>query len=168
MTTTYEKADKSVVSVMSSMMKKFHPDLVKEDVTVDVLMAYNPDDYPVKRSGVPCAAVVRVMPLKQRVKGASDAEVCIDAGQWKELSPEQRDALCDHELEHLELRLKDGAIVRDDIDRPKLKLKPHDWEVWGFRSIVNRHKAAALEASAAAQFIQGPDGQLVMQFAGIG
>lgn len=75
--------------------------------------------------------------------------VLIDADRWSELSESSRRALIDHELEHVVVRKgDDGAILTDDDLRPKLRLKPDDWVLTGFRCIVDRHGDSALEAMA--------------------
>jgi hypothetical protein len=171
MPTTYEKCGDNVVSVMRRMIKEHHPDLIEADVKIQCLFANAGKDKQgnhkpaVKRQGVACSAKVRIVSLKDRAAGNADSEIILDENVWNRLSKEEREALFDHELEHLIPKREgghDGApIETDDLGRPKLKLKPHDWEVWGFQSIVERHGKAALEFQAAQQF-RDEFGQLLM------
>ena len=39
-----------------------------------------------------------------------------------------------------------GVPLTDDAGRPKLKMRPHDFEVGGFFDIVQRNGSAAVEA----------------------
>ena len=129
------------------MIDKYHGDLRDAQVKVDVLRAWakldkngDPVGPALTLHGYPCLAIVRVIPYKQRVKGSGDAEIVIDDERWDELSSEEQEALIDHELEHLVLRHKE-----DDLGRPKLKLRHHDYRLEGFDAIIRRHGQAALE-----------------------
>jgi hypothetical protein len=44
--------------------------------------------------------------------------------------------------------MDEGQIKTDDCGRPKLRLRPHDFEIAGFDAIIERHGAAAVEARA--------------------
>ena len=62
---------------------------------------------------------------------------------------------------------KDGSFVppvvkRDDLDRPKLRLRPHDWEIGGFGLIVSRHGANSLELQACREMVRGPVKQVLL------
>jgi len=153
---TYEKAPEQVNSLLKKVMEKYHGGLHEAGVTVDVLMAFptmTEDGEslgpPLKIKGYPCAAIVKSNSLKNRVAGLGDAEICIDADQWKVLSDAQKEALMDHELAHLEVKKdKDEQIVFDDHARPKLRTRPHDKEVGWFDEVARRHGKAAIEFSA--------------------
>src|SRR2546428_395207 len=153
---SFDRVDDEVTERVRDMIGKFHHELRDAEVTVQCLFAINhDDDGPAVKApgGWPAYAVVRRVPLKQRVAGFKDAEITIDQAKWAELSEPQRDALIDHELEHLEL-VYDGAgpgtpVATDDWGRPKLRIRQHDWEVAGFKSIAERHPDAALEILAA-------------------
>lgn len=162
MATTYEKADDEVLHVLDQMLLRYHRDLVDAGVTFDVLIASNPDKSPLSRNGVPAAAQVCVMPLKYRVKGSADVEICIDGKEWERYSPAMRAALLDHELEHLEL-----TGETDDIDRPKMKLRGHNWELWGFRTIVARHGPDSIDARNVVGFLSSEDGREILRSAGL-
>ena len=83
---------------------------------------------------------MKVNSEKHRAQGLPDASIVIDQDAWGDLSDQSRIALIDHELEHLEryLRAKNEPL-EDDLGRPKLKVKLHDWQLGGFRSISERH-----------------------------
>lgn len=171
MPVTYEQCGDNVLSVMNRMTKAHHPNLIAADVKIQCLFANAGKDKTgahkpaVKRQGVACAAKVRIVSLKDRAAGNADAEIIIDENVWEKLSKEERDALFDHELEHLipktQGNAKDAPVEFDDLGRPKLKIKPHDWEVWGFQSIVERHGKNALDFQCAQDF-RDKFGQLLM------
>jgi hypothetical protein len=97
--------------------------------------------------GMPCAAKIRLAPTRDRILHGYDAVLEIDALEWEGLSGQQRTALIDHELTHVCFKSnKEGEYVRDAYGRPKLELRPHDWEVSGFDAVVQRHKGDAVEA----------------------
>jgi len=171
MPTIYEKCDDDApqTTVMRSMMQKYHTELVGAGVTVEILLASNDEGSAVKLHGWPCYATIKVMSYKDRVAGSADARMIIDLDRWKDLHAKQRDALVDHELEHLELVLdKLNNIKLDDIGRPKLRCKPHDFELTGFNSVIRRHEDAAIEVANFRAFEESEGGQLVMEFAKVG
>ena len=150
---TFDKCDGEVRSLVADVMEKFHGDLTEADVTIDCLFAFATTDsngdttgVALKNAGYRAAAKVRKTTLKERTKGAGDAEIVIDGDGWPDLSEDQQRAPIDHELQHLQLvRDKDGKIKRDDRDRPKLKIRPHDRQLGWFDDVVRRHGNAALE-----------------------
>jgi len=153
---TFDRCDDEVYDRVKEMIEQHHHELRDAEVTIQCLFAMNDDeDEPAVKApgGWPAYAVIRVVPLKQRVAGFRDAEITIDAAKWKDLTEPQRDALIDHELQHLEVKYEGAGpgtpIATDDYGRPKLKLRQHDWEVAGFEVIAKRHPDAALEVLAA-------------------
>jgi hypothetical protein len=166
MPTVHEKADDEIAALVAEIMKEHHWELAEAGVTIGCLIATNPDAAAVKLHGYPCDAVVRIVPLKQRVHGMPDAEIVIDGGEWETLPDERRRALIDHELTHLTLALdkKTKKPKTDDLGRPKLKMRLHDWELGGFAEIAKRHGDAAPEKRA---FRNTADkyGQLLLSFA---
>lgn len=156
----FDLPDAEMGVLVKDVMAKYHEELFAAEVTVQVLLARMPDgeDGPAVKApgGWPAYAVIRRCPLKQRVAGFRDAEITIDEDKWKKLTRPQQVALIDHELQHLELVYEgDGPgtpVETDDWGRPKLKLRKHDYELSGFKAIMDRHPDAALEKLAAQQF----------------
>jgi hypothetical protein len=158
---TYSKADDDTIDLVRKIMEKYHHDLAAEDVTVDVLWAYADGGEPLKLRGYPAAAIIGITSLKDRVLGVADAVIRIDGTHWNGLNGMCRTALIDHELTHLELCRdpESNEPLRDDHNRPRLKSRPHDWEIGGFDEIVQRHGKYAPEKmsleSALARLSQG-------------
>lgn len=168
MPTTYVAAeiDDPVRDVLKQQLARNHPDI---GVAVDVLWHTKTDgngmSMPMMCRGYSAAAKVRVVPVPQRAKGAGDAEITIDRPTWDGLTEQQRAALIDHELQHLEVCVDaDGVTKRDCLGRPKVRLVPHDWHLEGFAEVVKRHKDAALEQQSLVRFITSKTGQMVMSF----
>lgn len=156
----FERAPVDADIIVGRMMERYHPQLRDAGVTVECLFAFALTDdngdkvgAAVKLHGYTCKAVVRVLSLKDRTVGRGDVEVLIDGDNWPTWSDEEKDALLDHELEHVELRTdKDGVIIRDDLDRPKLRLRKHDHQFGWFDSIARRHGRASSEVQQALAF----------------
>ncbi len=155
---TYVKADGTVRAAAQALIDDHYPELTEAGVKVGYLMAHaprsaatgEPTGPAIKFSNWPAAAIVRLNSLKDRVEGKPDATVIIDGDTWKDRDGDEQAALLDHELYHLEIqRDEEGAIKLDDANRPKLKLRPHDFQLGGFDAIVNRHGTSALEAQSA-------------------
>ena len=164
MPTTYSKAAADVLSIVKSTTSKFHGEVEKAGVTIDVLMAYNPDGHAVTHGGYPAQAKVKIVSLKDRAKGCKDAEIIIDDRNWDKLSDAERKALIDHELEHLEVQYEEGEVKIDDLGRPKLKIKKHDWQMGWFDVIARRHGESSPEVRQASE-LMAKNGQLYFGFA---
>lgn len=167
----YTVCDEDVKKLVKQLAKKYYPDMIEGEVSVECIYAdagYDDQEKPkpaVKLHGVPCAAVIKKTNVEQRTQGMSDTTIVIDQHVWEKLSEPERLALIDHELYHIDVQRDEGGEVKtDEAGRPVIKLKPHDWELAGFLAIAERHKDAALEVQAMIQFEQSDDGQLVFGF----
>ncbi len=86
-----------------------------------------------------------------RVAGKADADLKIDEENWNGLTDRQREALLHHELLHLEVKSdEEGHVQTDDCGRPKLKIRPHDWEAGGFNQVAEAYREDSPEAIALA------------------
>lgn len=148
MPTTYEKATEAQ-PYLDSMLNKYHRNLKEEGVTFDLVFAYaekdengDPKGPAVKHGGYAAAATVRIIGLKDRAKGMADAEILIDGDNWDDLNKSRREALIDHELEHLTLVGK-----RDDLSRPRLKMRMHDHQFGWFDIVAKRHGENSYEVT---------------------
>lgn len=138
------------------MIDQYHPELRDVELTFAILMASPPTDKngdpsgpAVSHGGYPCAAKIKVTPYPYRCLRIPDVQVFIDADWWECLTGRQRDALVDHEITHITLATDaDGAVSRDDADRPKIKMRKHDRRVEGFDEVVRRHGESAPEQMA--------------------
>jgi len=157
MGTVYKPAGEDVYDIIHSMMTAHHTPLSDMGVTVRATMAYGPrdEDGNLKRPAITitgghvCAAKVRICAPRLRAHEWPDMEVLLDGDSWPDWSQEEREAIIDHELEHVTLKTdKDGVPLRDDLNRPKLRTIPDDFMVWGFFSIAARHQSSSMEAQA--------------------
>lgn len=162
----YDQARREVHDMAHEILNTHHPELKLADgsaVRLCILMANNDgeDAEPaVKLHGYPCAAVISIISYKQRVDKRADAEIIIDEKAWNDLTEPQQRALLDHEITHLQFQVDDiGMVKTDDQGRPKLKMRLHDFDFGGFRTIARRYGADALEVQAARAFEKeyGPD-----------
>ena len=136
----YDKAPQEVHDRCAQLIESYYPDLAKAELTLDILFAVNENGDAVSHGGYPALAMVRIVNLKDRVKGLADAEITIDQKAYEDMTDEQKDALLDHELHHLiVLKDDDGFIKTDDVGRPKLKIKKHDYQMGWFREVAVRH-----------------------------
>lgn len=156
----YRKASAEVNQIVEQMLEKYHGPLRDAGVQIECLFAFaltddNGDSTgpALKLGGYPCNAVVRILNLKDRTVGRGDAEIVIDGDQWDTWDDEQKRALIDHEIEHLELKTDDEGVIRDDLGRPKLRLRKHDVHFGWFDSIARRHGAASFEVQQFRQLV---------------
>ena len=154
---TYRLPDPEHLAVLDDVLRTIHPRLADAGVTVGLLLAHakcNKDGEvtgpALKLHGVPCLALVRVSKLRDRIRGIADAVVDVDNDVWDSHTAEQKRSLMSHELEHIVVveNGKTGAPETDDAGRPKLKLRPHDFEIGGFWNTVERFGIDAHESLA--------------------
>lgn len=162
---TYERADKEATALLRVIMKDHHPELAERQVTVDLLFAYGPVNEAgqkvgpaIKHHGFEAAGVCRITNLKDRAKGLADAEIVVDGDRWPNWGLARRRALLDHELTHLDVSLED-----DDLKRPKLRLRKHDFQFGWFAAVAERWGADSFEVEQATGIVQST-GQLFFKF----
>lgn len=95
---------------------------------------------------------IKVMSLKDRAAGRADAELLLDGDRWPTFADEEQAAIIDHELTHLELCIGDDGLRRDDLDRPKLRVRKHDHQFGWFDAVARRHGEDSIEWQQYAQF----------------
>lgn len=151
---TYRKSDPEVSALVADVMQSTYPELAEHGVTVEVMDALakrnaetgEPDGPAITHQGWPAMAVVKVNSQRDRAAGLCDARITVDGDEWPRWTDAVRRAVIDHELQHLELRVdEDGAVLLDDCNRPRLRLRPHDFQLGGFSAIVSRHGENAPE-----------------------
>lgn len=160
MSVIYDQAPADVHEMAREIMERHHPELKMPDgsfVRLCILMASQPkdkaDEPAVMLHGYPCAAVVSIIPYKQRVDKRADAEITIDERLWQDFTEPQQRALLDHEITHLTFQVDESmALKTDDAGRPKLTMRNHDWELGGFESIARRYGADAIEVMEIRKF----------------
>lgn len=141
---------------IAALQQRFYPDHVAVELTCDVVFV-DLDDADaeettpaLKLHGYPCDAIVRIVSVKDRAKGLADIEIQIDRRRYQGMTPEERDALLDHELHHVEIKKDRHQKPQvDGCGRPKLKMKLHDHEFGWFTEIARRHREASAEVQQA-------------------
>lgn len=160
-TTYHQPAEESdYCTVLENAIAKHHPLLKKHGVTVDLLEArpeYDDNGQPkaaaLKLGGYPCTAVVRIVNQADRAKGLADAEIKIDGHWWDSADYEEKMALLDHELTHLQLVMDGDHVKRDGSERPKLKTRKHDRQMGWFDEVAERHGKASQEHQQARELL---------------
>lgn len=172
MSAIYSKAPEEVREIIKRLVEAFHFDLKNCEVKIDSIFAQstvNEDGSPagpaVSHNGYPAWAIARVLSSKDRVMGRGDCEIVIDADRWPALSDKQKEALCDHELHHFQVKQdKYGVVVMDDIHRPKMKMRKHDHQFGWFDDIAKRYGADSIEVGQFANLCHDESGQYYLPF----
>lgn len=139
-----KRANKQLRPLMRELIDGYHlhEQIDEFDVKVDFLFAWaEQDDHgqkkgpALKHRGVPALGICRIVNYRDRVKGCGDVEISVDADWWEAptTTHEQQLALLDHELRHIKV-LHDT----DQANRPKIKMRPHDFEVGWFHDVAER------------------------------
>lgn len=144
-----------------------HKPLLDARVKIDLVFAFaeedehgNPKGPAIKHNGYAAAGEARILKLKDRVMGRGDAEITLDGNWWSAHTVQKQRGLLDHELHHLAVKTdKHGRIELDDMRRPALALRKHDFQFGWFVAVAGRNGAdsveqeqAAIMMSAAGQF----------------
>jgi len=146
MPTIYTEANAEVSDRIARMMAQFHGELHTAGVTIEALFATSEEGAAVKHHGYACLAKVKINSYELRVQSHHDAKITIDRTGWDNLNPSERDALIDHELEHLKVQTDEHKVVQtDDLGRPKLRIQLHDQQFGWFDCIARRHGPASQE-----------------------
>jgi len=152
---TFQKAPLEILEMASDLLQLYesHAPLLEHKVRIDFLLAFcdrdddnNPMNDALSLHGQKALGIARKIPLKDRVMGRGDAEICLDGDWWHEsASEEQQRALLDHELHHLALKIVKKQVAYDDIGRPQIRLRKHDVQFGWFAVIADRHGNASQE-----------------------
>lgn len=166
MGTLYEKASDKVYRQADAVLREHHGRLATALVTIDFIFAHAPVDEKgfttgpaIKWHGHAAAGLCKILSVKDRAMGRGDAEIILDGDKWNDWDEEKQNALIDHELTHIELCVNQmGILKRDDLDRPKLRMRKHDWEFGFFAEVARRHGHHSFEC-ANAKTLMDADGQ---------
>lgn len=160
---TYKKADVEVQQLADKIMAEFctHRPLIDAKVRIDFVFAYPdydektglPKNCALKLHGVQALGIAKKITLKDRAQGRGDAEIALDGDWWNSANEKERAALLDHELHHLEPREDERGYVLDDLHRPTLRLRKHDFQFGWFNIIAHRHGEMSQECQQARQLM---------------
>lgn len=146
MPTTYQKGSKQQAEQLDELVKHSFPELCQARVNITFMVASNEDGEAIKVHGCPAAAKIKINSLADRAEGKGDATVTVDDAAWNDLSARQQEALLFHELTHLAVvRTGEDKVKRDDLGRPKLKMRHDDWNLNGFFECIERYGHDAYE-----------------------
>jgi len=156
---TYQKAPSEVKELAEDVMKEFpsYKDLLEAKVKIDFLFAFadvgedgEPTGDAITKHGIRALGVCRKIGIKDRVMGRGDVEILLDGDWWESATNGRRRALLDHEMHHILISTdSDGEVIRDDLKRPKIKMRKHDVEVGWFALVAGRHGSNSLELEQA-------------------
>jgi hypothetical protein len=148
------KGQRADYDLVRSRIDNYFPDLVECQMTYGILLAHPSPDAPEKpvllQNGVPVTGSVKKSSRDDRILGAVDVTLTLDAPHWANLDEEEQAAEVDHWLYRLQLQRdkKTKVFKTDDAHRPVFKFRPHDREVGVYDEIVRRHGRKAPESQA--------------------
>lgn len=153
----YSVASSDLDDCIERMQSEHHIDL--DGVTVAALFVFDDEassETVLTHQGYPAAAVVRLTPVRDRALGVADAVIVVDRAYWLTLTVEQKDALIDHELTHLNRAVDadTGLPKCDAVNRPKLAMRMHDHQLGWFDEVAHRHGEASAEARQAKRLLE--------------
>lgn len=168
---TFLKCPAEVHALAAGILKEFpsHEPLLRAKLKIDLLFALaerddagNKKGVALKLGGRECLGIARRIKLKDRVMGRGDCEVSLDGDWWADASAEQQRALLDHELHHFVVELDGERVVTDDIGRPVVRMRKHDYEFGWFEVIAGRHGLHSMEVQQARRMMER-SGKILLQ-----
>lgn len=154
---TYQRCPPEIEHRASKIMRNFvtYEPVLEAKVKIDFIFASGDRDESgelqgdaITKNGVRAFGLCKAIGTKDRAMGRADVEIMIDRDWWDTHDEPMQDALLDHELHHIVPREKNGSFVMDDLGRPKLKMREHDYEFGWFTIIARRH-AVSVERTQA-------------------
>lgn len=151
----YAIATEEVNLTIMKVMEQNHPELYNEGVTITALIARSEEGPALKVGGRAALGCIRVTKLTERTLGLGDALMILDGETMPAWSSKRLQAVIDHELRHLMFakNKKTGQIQRDDEGRPKLRIRPHDFEFGWFARTAELYGEESYEVSQAREIV---------------
>ena len=156
---TYQKCDKAVYDLAQQILAEFgtHTPVLEANVKIDLVFAFKTGDTSdacaLKCHGARALGITRRISLKDRAQGRGDVEIALDGDWWMKTTVANRRALLDHELHHIQPDEDLRGFVLDDLNRPKITLRKHDFQFGWFNIIAERHGEASIERQQAAEIL---------------
>lgn len=160
---TFQRCPEEVNELASEILCGFetHKPLLDARVTIDFVFAFadideqtnQPVGNALSKNGVKALGLCRKIPLKDRAMGRADVEISLDGQWWEAASAAEQRALLDHELHHIATKTDKRGLVRDDLGRPVIQLRKHDYEFGWFKVIAARHGRSSIERQQAAEMM---------------
>lgn len=152
---TFQKCDPSVRKMATELLNEFetHKALLESRASIDFVFAYCdrdektnlPVNNALSKNGCRALGIARKIGLKDRVLGRGDAEISLDGDWWRTANEKEQCALLDHELHHLCPKIDKRGFCTDDIGRPIMQMREHDYEFGWFKAIAARHEEFSQE-----------------------
>ena len=157
-------ANEEINLTIQKVMKENHGDLHAEGVTITAMIARSEEGPAIKVRGCEAAGCIRITKLMERTLGLGDAVMILDGERLDAWSSKRLQAVIDHELRHLVLakNKKTGQIQRDDEGRPKLRIRPHDFEFGWFARTGELYGEESYEVSQAREIVAASWVQLLL------
>ena len=157
-------ANEEINLTIQKVMKENHGDLHAEGVTITAMIARSEEGPAIKVRGCEAAGCIRITKLMERTLGLGDALMILDGERLDAWSSKRLQAVIDHELRHLTLARykKTGLIQHDDEGRPKLRLRPHDFEFGWFARTAELYGEESYEVSQAREIVAASWVQLLL------
>jgi hypothetical protein len=145
---TFERCPTEVTDLANSILVEHetHSPLLDARVKIDFVFAYSdkddagqPKNNALTHHGCKALGISRKIPLKDRALGRGDCEVALDGDWWVLADEKEKAALLDHEMHHFAVKIDKRGLVRDDLGRPVIQLRKHDYEFGFFNIIAQRN-----------------------------
>ena len=146
MPTFFDIPDPDMTNVLTDILTDYHNELLNACVNVGIIVVRKEGKETESMPAFPPAlARVKITSRKNRLHCEHDAIIEICHFRWNSLTLAGQKALIDHELTHLVPMVKDEEIVKDDLGRPRLKMRKDEIDLTAFTEVIARHGAEATD-----------------------
>lgn len=137
-------------AILDAMVRDYHDDLAQARIAVAWMLDVKAD-----RDGHLTLGRCKKATDLDREFREFDLVILLNAQAWKELEPNQRTALVDHELCHATVATdKNSENIKDERDRLCYRIRKHDIEE--FNAVVRRHKMYLSDIAEFVKAAMGP------------
>jgi len=157
---TYQKAPAEIHELATELLEeyrdahdKMYGHILDSNLKIDLMLAFadvddktgQPRNDAITHQGIRALGLCKIIGKKERAAGLGDVRILLDGDEWPRMSDVEQRSLLDHELQHIMVRSRDGAYLRDDLNRPLLSMRKHDIHVGMFSVVAARHGHHGIE-----------------------
>lgn len=146
--------DEPIYELVRDVIQDKFPDFNRMEPTLTIGLlwakAKREGEPALRLHGYSALAIISVTSLEARALGVPDVVIRIDEDRFTDLKPRQQEATIAHELFHVtfpKITQLDGILhcATDSLERPKVTLRGHDWEIGGFTRVHEWYGQDAIE-----------------------
>lgn len=145
-------ADGVAMKILAGVVRKWHKPLLREEVSFAFIFVEPPTNDKgqvtgpaLKVAGSPVAGRCSLVTGKWYAMTEEDVVIEVAADIWERMTGPRREALLDHEVNHVKISNDSKGRVKRRDGRACLETIPDDYMINGFFDVAARHKRESME-----------------------